>query len=87
MMIGRVTDSVWATRKNDRLIGIKLLTVMIEETYTMQPRSVIAADNIGAGEGDRVLITLGSSVRLVFQGQDVEPPIDAAIIGIIDERD
>ena len=44
-------------------------------------RTIVAADYIGAGEGDKVIITTGSSARRVF-GDDT--PVDATIVGIID---
>ena len=78
MLIGKVVNNVWATRKDDRLRGLKLMVVEIEG---FENRSIVAADYIGAGEGDKVIITTGSSARRVF-GDDT--PVDATIVGIID---
>lgn len=77
MIIGRVVGNVWATRKCDVLNGLKFLIVKLEDG-----NKIIACDNIGAGVGDRVLVTQGSSARKTVTYQEV--PIDAAIIGIID---
>ena len=78
MLIGKVVNNVWATRKDDRLRGLKLMVVEIEG---FENRTIVAADYIGAGEGDKVIITTGSSARRVF-GDDT--PVDATIVGIID---
>ena len=42
----------------------------------------IAADHIGAGNGEWVLIVQGSSAR---RTTDVEAPVDMSVIGIVDE--
>ena len=47
-----------------------------------EKKTIVAADYIGAGIGDRVIIVTGSSARRVF---DAETPVDATIVGIIDE--
>ena len=54
---------------------------MVVEIEGFENRTIVAADYIGAGEGDKVIITTGSSARRVF-GDDT--PIDATIVGIID---
>ena len=46
-------------------------------------KRLVAVDVISAGIGDRVLVTLGSSARKMFEDDNI--PVDAAIIGIIDE--
>ena len=74
MKIGRVTGSVWATRKAECLRGPALLIVQIGQ-YKQ-----VAADLVGAGQGDRVLLTFGSAARLY----NPEAPIDAAIVAILD---
>lgn len=74
MKIGLVTGSVWATRKAESMRGPALLIVEAENTR------LVAADLVGAGQGDRVLITFGSAARCQF-GQ---VPVDAAIIAILD---
>lgn len=78
MIIGKVIGNVWATRKADNLSGLKFMIVQLENGA-----SLVACDGVGAGIGDKVLITKGSSARKVMDLDDA--PIDAAIIGIIDE--
>lgn len=74
MRIGTVTGAVWATRKAERLRGPALLIV------TLNGGKLVAADLVGAGPGDRVLLTFGSAARQDFP----EAPIDAAIVAILD---
>jgi len=72
-----VRGSVWATKKVPGLSGRSLLRV---ETDT---GTLVAADLVGAGTGDRVLLALGSAARQ----EDPAAPIDAAIVGILDEQE
>jgi ethanolamine utilization protein EutN len=83
MIIGKVVGSVVSTRKSEKLIGNKLTIVEPISTMKVSTNQLVAIDNIGAGIGEMVLVTLGSSARI---GCDLEgAPIDAAIVGIIDE--
>lgn len=83
MIIGTVIGNVWATRKNEKLNGLKFLVV--EPVNILGEESLfpfVAVDIIGAGIGDRVIVTKGSSARASFDIKEI--PIDAAIIGIVD---
>ena len=82
MIAAKVIDNIWATRKADSLVGLKFMLVEILGGLDAG-RLIIAADTISAGIGDRVLVSLGSSARKMMDRDDV--PIDAAIVGIIDE--
>ncbi|EHQ92057.1 EutN/CcmL family microcompartment protein [Desulfosporosinus youngiae] len=82
MIAAKVIDNIWATRKADSLVGLKFMLVEILGGLDAG-RLIIAADTISAGIGDRVLVSLGSSARKMMDREDV--PIDAAIVGIIDE--
>ena len=82
MIIGTVTGSIIATRKNEKLIGQKLLIVRPLEGMA-QDSSFVAIDNVGAGIGETVLVAQGSAARI---GCNLEnAPVDAAIVGIVDE--
>ena len=83
MKIGRVIDNVWATRKDPLLTGVKLMIVEIMEDKK-KSTTIVAADLIGAGIGEKVLVSEGSSARQM--GNFANAPIDAVIIGIIDEE-
>ena len=80
MIICRVIGHVWATKKEPRLEGLKLMVVR-EETGNRKG-TYVAADAVGAGIGERVLVVSGSTARGVF-GNDV--PADMTIVGIIDD--
>jgi len=85
MKLGRVINNVWATRKDEGLIGVKLLIVQLFDGPKEKPGAVIvAADLIGAGIGEKVLVTEGSSARQV--GGQESKAIDAIIVAIIDEK-
>lgn len=93
MKIGRVIDNIWATRKDETLRSAKMMIVQILETPSVlrNPtddggRVIIAADIIGAGIGERVIVVEGSSARRAG-GYDNNVPIDAMIVGIIDENE
>lgn len=77
MKIGTVTGSVWATKKSPALTGQILLRV------TSDGAEYIACDLVGAGVGEQVILAFGSAARV---GQE-KIPVDAAIIGILDEAE
>ena len=76
MRIGRVTGSVWATRKASCLMG---QTFLVVETGN---ESLVAADQVGAGPGDRVLLATGT----VASRFCMDAPVDAAVVAIVDEK-
>ncbi|MBR5309241.1 MAG: EutN/CcmL family microcompartment protein [Clostridia bacterium] len=83
MIIGKVVGSIIATRKNERLIGQKLLIIRPLENME-KSGEFVAIDNVGAGIGETVLVATGSAARV---GCDLEnAPVDAAIVGIVDEQ-
>ena len=83
MLMGKVVGSVVSTRKNENLVGNKFMIVEVADHMRQGAKQIIAIDKIGAGIGDYVLVAQGSAARV---GTDMEDaPIDAAIVGIIDE--
>ncbi|UZP66781.1 EutN/CcmL family microcompartment protein [Desulfovibrio mangrovi] len=84
MMIGRVIGNVWATRKEDSLNGLKLMIVQRMDSVSGESlENFVAVDCVGSGIGDKVLVTTGSSARKALRNP--ESPVDASIVGIIDE--
>jgi ethanolamine utilization protein EutN len=79
MIKGRVIGRVWSTKRVDALPKGTLLEVEIEGGAR-----VIAFDPLGCGQEEEVLITQGSVAAGYFEGMKV--PVDALIIGSIDER-
>lgn len=87
MIIGTIIGNVWATRKSDGLNGWKLMIVepmSIKNNSSQKP--IVAADTIGAGIGETVLLVSGSSARVNISS-DGKAPIDYAIVGIVDTID
>lgn len=85
MIIAKSVGKIWATRKYDSLNGMKFMLLEILEGPNKGSK-IVAVDTIGAGDGDIVLITQGSSARIVLEEYyNKKIPIDAIIIGIIDE--
>ena len=82
MLICKVIGHVWATKKEDSLSGMKLMVVQEVETTEKNGSTFVAADVVGAGIGERVLMVSGSTARRAF-GKD-NLPVDCAIVGIID---
>ena len=84
MLIGKVVGSVVSTRKNENLIGSKLMVVKPLAELGNPTKKIVAVDNVGAGVGETVLVALGSAARI---GCDMANcPIDAAIVGIVDNE-
>jgi ethanolamine utilization protein EutN len=86
MQLARVIGHVVATRKDDNLVGIKLLVVQ-PLTAERQPvgRPLVAVDSVGAGTGEVVFFVRGKEASFPFY--PVEPPVDAGIVGIVDHWD
>lgn len=83
MFIGKVVGSVVSTRKSEKLIGNKFMIIEPAQSMNMGSNRLVAIDNIGAGIGEYVLVAQGSAARI---GCDVnDAPVDAAIVGIIDD--
>ena len=76
MKIGKVIGPVWATRKAGCLAGHTFLVVDTGK------EDLVAADQVGAGIGDRVLLATGT----VASRYCMDAPIDAAVVAIIDEK-
>lgn len=86
MQMGRVIGNVWATRKEEGLEGLKLLIVHpMDATGKPICTQLVAADRIGAGIGDDVLVTSGGSSRYIMKDKSL--PLDAVIVGIIDSTE
>ncbi|MCK9223644.1 MAG: EutN/CcmL family microcompartment protein [Candidatus Muirbacterium halophilum] len=83
MILGKVIGTIVSTKKDERLVGFKLLVVR-EYDVKMNPTSstVVAVDTVGAGFDELVLVVSGSSARQTAKTD--KKPVDAAIVGIVD---
>lgn len=77
---------MWSTRKDEGLVGMKLLIISLQDRgESSECNRIVAVDLIGAGIGEKVLITEGSSARNMSGLEN--SPIDAIVVGIIDEEE
>jgi ethanolamine utilization protein EutN len=85
MIIGKVIGSIVSTTKAEKLKGKKLLIVHPLDMRTIEEdgKPIVAIDTVGSGVGEVVLIVSGSSARQTEITNGV--PVDAAIIGIVDQ--
>ncbi len=77
MKIGTVIGSVWSTRKAACLMGQTFLVVRTAAG------EIVAADQVGAGTGDKVLLVTGT----VASRFCMEAPVDAAVVAILDQEE
>ena len=86
MVLGKVVGTVWATRKDEQLTGMKLQIVReLGLDGSSKDRFVVAVDSVGAGIGETVLMAQGSSARQTDLTRN--RPVDAVITAIVDRVD
>lgn len=88
MRLAKVVGTIVSTQKDPHLMGCKLMIVKkIDENGNFEKYSSsstsIAVDTVGAGIGETVIITSGSTARFVYG--DKTTPVDMTIVGIVDE--
>jgi ethanolamine utilization protein EutN len=84
MLLAKIVGTVVATRKDPRLESAKLLVARgMDPQGNPEGNYLVAIDTVDAGVGETVLIVSGSSARMASGMKDC--PVDAAIVGIIDE--
>ena len=86
MQLAKVIGDIVATRKDENLLGLKLL-ILQPLTPAREPagRTLIAVDSVGAGVGEEVFFVRGKEASFPFY--PVEAPVDAGIVGIVDHWD
>jgi microcompartment protein CcmK/EutM len=86
MILGKVIGTVWSTKKDENLVGSKLLIVrQLDLDFQEKSNFLIAVDSVGAGEGEVVLVASGSSARQTVITKN--KPVDAVIMAIVDKLD
>lgn len=90
MQLAKVVGSVVSTQKSASLTGKKLIVVTLVNLDGSTPlfqenTQEVAVDSMGAGEGELVLVSRGSSARKIFP--EPNQAIDLAIVGIVDTID
>ena len=79
MLKATVTGRIWSTKKLGDIPTGSILEVQVEDSST----TLLAFDPLGCGDGEKVIVATGSVAAAWFPGK--APPIDALIIGSIDE--
>jgi len=83
MQLGKVVGTVVATHKEQTLEGLKFMLVRQVDTDGQETGGfVVAADAVGAGPGELVLVASGSSARQTQATNN--RPVDAVIMAIVD---
>ncbi|MFT4603665.1 MAG: ethanolamine utilization protein EutN [Rhodothermales bacterium] len=86
MTLGKVIGTVWATRKDEQLVGLTLQIVReLNLDGTLKDKFLVAVDSVGAGVGETVLFAQGSSARQTVVTKN--RPVDAVITAIVDKMD
>lgn len=86
MVTAKLIGRVWSTRKYEALNGMKLMLIEVMGGREDGNR-MVAVDTIGAGVGDRVIVSTGSAAWRVLEEEVDRPvPVDAVIVGILDEE-
>jgi ethanolamine utilization protein EutN len=86
MQLARVIGEVVASVKDANLVSTKLLVLQpIAASGENAGRTLVAVDSVGAGAGEHVFFVRGREAAFPFY--PAEPPVDAAIVGIVDHWD
>lgn len=87
MILGRVVGQAVATVKRPQFEGAKLLLVQPETPEgTPLGATLLAVDGVGAGVSERVLVVVEGRAAGEIVGRKLAP-VDAAIVGIVDQVD
>jgi ethanolamine utilization protein EutN len=86
MQLAKVVGTVVSTRKEDALIGYKLLILEVIDPRrdSLAGELLVAVDTLGAGNGENVLIVRGGAARVNLP---LATPLDARVVGIVDTMD
>jgi microcompartment protein CcmK/EutM len=83
VLLGRVAGTLVASNKEPSMEGLKFLVVRYLDVENEDTGSfVVAADAVGAGVGEVVMVATGSSARQTESTRD--RPCDAVIMAIVD---
>jgi microcompartment protein CcmK/EutM len=83
MELGKVVGQVVSTVKDPGLPNLTFLMVdIVDAKGKVVLAGQVAADTLGAGEGEMVLLVRGSSARMILEGKS---PLDLSVVGIVDQ--
>ena len=88
MQRGKVTGSVWATRRMGALEGVRLALVRRRgPDGRLQKKEEVAVEVVEAGVGDEVLLADGREASLAMPDDKTFAPVDLAVVGLLDIQD
>jgi microcompartment protein CcmK/EutM len=83
VLLAKVVGTVVCTRKDEGLVGRKLLVIQpLATDRSPQGKPLVAVDSVGAGAYEEVFYVRGREASFPFLPSEV--PVDAAIVGIVD---
>jgi ethanolamine utilization protein EutN len=84
MLLARVIGNIWSTKKKDEISALRLLLIQpLGEDLKPAGNVIVAADEIGAGFEEMVIVTRGAPAMQAFSKEKLIP-VDAVVIGIVD---
>ncbi len=87
MLLAKVIGNVWSTKKKDEISALRLLLIQpLDKDLVPAGNVLVAADEVGAGFGEMVIVTQGAPAMQAFNNKDLVP-VDAVVIGIADNID
>ena len=87
MLLAKVIGNVWSTKKKDEISALRLLFVQpLGKDLKSDGNVLVAADEVGAGFGEMVIVTQGAPAMQAFR-KEALIPIDAVVVGIVDNID
>ena len=87
MILANVIGNVWSTKKKDEISALRLLFVQpLGKDLKPDGEVLVAADEVGAGFGEMVIVTQGAPAMQAFS-KEALIPIDAVVVGIVDNID
>ncbi len=84
MILGKVVGDIWSTKKNDKIHALRFLFIQpLGRDKRPAGSVIIAADEMGAGEGELVMVTQGAPAMQAID-REQPAPVDAVVVGIVD---
>jgi ethanolamine utilization protein EutN len=84
MLLAKVIGNVWSTKKKDEISALRLLLIQpLGKNLKPEGNVLVAADEVGAGFGELVIVTQGSPAMRAFNKEKLVP-IDAVVVAIVD---
>ncbi|RMF62910.1 MAG: ethanolamine utilization protein EutN [Calditrichaeota bacterium] len=83
MNLAKVIGTIWATQKDENLVGAKMQIIQpVDHREKATGGPIVAVDTIGAGPGELVYFTTAREATIPYPTRIA--PIDASIVGIVD---